>query len=76
MPKYTIYKRYISRWIKQKIDKEKYNYKPTLKSLLEMLKWAKQDLKNKEMKIKRIIDNSQEYKVLKKTDIKLIIDDS
>ena len=76
LPKITIYKRCFSRWIKQKTGKEKYNYKPTLKSLLEMLKWAKQDLKNKEIKIKRIIDNSKEYKVLKKKDIKLLIGDS
>ena len=58
--------------MKQKIGKEKYNYKPTLKSLIEMLKWANQDIKNKNEKIKRIIDNSKEYKILKKKDIKKI----
>ena len=72
LPKIVIYKRCITRWIKQKIGKEKYNYKPTLKSLIEMLKWANQDIKNKNEKIKRIIDNSKEYKILKKKDIKKI----
>ena len=76
LPKYTIYKRCIIRWIRQKIGKEKYNYKPTLKSLFEMLKWAKQDIKNKKEKIERIIDNSKEYKILKNKDIKMLGDDS
>ncbi|MBP3255854.1 MAG: AAA family ATPase [Clostridia bacterium] len=73
LPKITIYKRCIKRWIKQKAGKEKYNYKPTIKGLFEMLKWAKQDFKNKGEKIKRIIDNSKEYKILKDEDIKNII---
>lgn len=67
--KITIYRRCITRWLKQKIGKEKYNYKPTLKSLCEMLKWVKQDFKNKNEKIERIKNNSKEYKILKKKDI-------
>ena len=70
LPKLMIYKRCITRWIKQKIGKEKYNYKPTLKSLFEMLKWAKQDTKNKKEKIKQIINNSKKYKILKNRNIK------
>ena len=77
LPKITIYKRCISRWIKQKTGKEKYNYKPTLKGLFEMLKWAKQDLKNKNEKIERIINYSKKYKILKRKDIKeLVVDPS
>ena len=72
LPRIVIYKRCITRWIKQKIGKEKYNYKPTIKSLLEILKWVNQDIKNKDEKIKRIVDNSKEYKILKKNDIKNI----
>ena len=53
LPKITIYKRCISRWIKQKAGKEKYNYKPTLKSLFEMLRWVNQDFKNKIKKIEK-----------------------
>ena len=60
------------RWVKQKIGKEKYNYKPTLKGLFEMLRWAKQDINNKNEKIGRIIDNSKQYKILKKDDIRLL----
>ena len=70
LPRAIIYKRCITRWIKQKTGKEEYNYKPTLKNLFEMLKWAKQDIKNKKEKIERIINNSKEYKVLKNKDIK------
>ena len=70
LPIVTIYKRCISRWVKQKIGKEKYNYKPTLKSLIEMLKWVKKDIKNKKKKIERIINNSKDYKLLKNKDLK------
>ncbi len=73
LPKITIYKRCITRWLKQKLGKEKYNYKPTLKSLIEMLNWAKQDIKNKNEKIERIKNNSKNYKILKKKDIKKLI---
>lgn len=69
LPKSTIYKRCISRWIRQKRGKEEYNYKPTLKSLFEMIGWAKQDFKNKPQKIESIINNSKNYKILKKDDI-------
>ena len=72
LPKYIIYKRCISRWLKQKIGREKYNYKPTLKSLFEMLKWAKQDIKNKKEKIERIKNNSKKYMILKIKDVKML----
>ena len=39
LPKFIVYKRCVLRWIKQKLGKEKYNYKPTLKGLIQMLKW-------------------------------------
>ena len=70
LPKIIIYKRCISRWIKQRLGKEKYNYKPTLKSLFEMLGWANQDFKKKNEKIERIINYSKKYKILKNKDIK------
>ena len=72
LPRITIYKRCISRWVKQRIGREKYNYKPTLKSLFEMLKWAKQDIKNKKEKIERIKNNSKKYKILKSRDVKML----
>lgn len=70
LSKFTIYKRCISRWIKQKLGVEKYNYKPTLKGLIQMIKWARQDLKNKDKKIEYIQESSKEYKILYKKDIK------
>lgn len=69
----TIYKRCILRWIKQKIGLENYNYKQTFKSLLEMLKWASQDIKNRKQKISYIKSNSKKYQILKKKDIEKIL---
>ena len=71
-PKTTIYKRCLTRWIKQKIGKEKYNYKPTLKSLYEILKWAKQDLDKKDQKLECISLYSKKYKILKKKELKIL----
>lgn len=72
LPSIIIYKRCITRWVRQKIGRERYNYKPTLKSLFEMLKWAKQDLKNKKEKIERIKNNSKKYMFLKSKDVKML----
>ena len=73
LSKTTIYKRCITRWIKQKIGKEKYNYKPTMISLIEMLKWATQDLKNKKSKITYIKENAKSYQILYKKEINKLI---
>ena len=75
LPKMIIYKRCIKRWIKQKLGKEKYNYKPTIKGLFEMIKWARQDFRNKKDKLKRIKENSKNYKILNQKDIKRIINE-
>ena len=72
LPSKVIYKRCILRWIKQKLGKEEYNYKPTLKGLIQMLKWAHQDVKNKEEKLKHIKSNAKKYEILKSNDINLI----
>ena len=47
--KLTIYFRVIKRWFRQKINIEDYDYKPTIKSLKEMLKWAKEYDKKKDL---------------------------
>ena len=47
--KLTIYFRVIKRWFKQKINIEEYDYKPTIKSLKEMIKWAKKYNKKKDL---------------------------
>ncbi len=70
--KTDIYKRCITRWIKQKIGIEKFNYNPTLKGLIQMLSWAKNDIRNKEEKIEYIKKNSKKYKILTKKEIKKI----
>ena len=72
LPSKVIYKRCILRWIKQKIGKEEYNYKPTLNGLIQMINWARQDVKNKEEKLKHIKFNAKKYEILKSNDINLI----
>ena len=69
---FEIYKRCISRWIRQKSGKEVYNYKPTIKGLIQMLGWARDNTKNKDKKIKRIINNCKEYKILNLKDINVL----
>lgn len=64
LPKWILYKNCVFRWIKQKAGKEKYSYKPSLKSLFEILKWVKKDIKNKNLKLQCIADNSKKYKIL------------
>lgn len=39
-----------------------------------MLKWAKKDLNNKDEKVKHIINYSKEYRILRKNDIKLLVE--
>ena len=68
-----IYERCICRWLKQKFGLEKYNYKPTIGGLLEMLRWVKKDLNNRNKKIQYIIDNSKQYKILTRKDIKCMM---
>lgn len=73
LPNFVIYKRCILRWIKQLLGLEKYNYKPTLNGLFEMLKWAKSDIKNKNAKINFIKEKSKKYKIIYKKDIRKMI---
>lgn len=60
-----IYIRITTRWIKQKLHLETYNYRPTLKGLKEMYKWAQNDLLKKDEKIYYIKENSKEYRIIK-----------
>ena len=64
------YLRIISRWVKQKIGLESYNYKPTLRSLIEMFGWLRKDLKNKNNKVIYIKNNSKKYKIITLKDIR------
>lgn len=64
LPTAVVYVRCLKRWIKQKLGKEEYNYKPTLKGLIQMFKWAYQDIKNKEEKLRYIKENSKKYEII------------
>lgn len=67
LPKWVVYKNCIFRWIRQTFGLEKYSYKP---SVFEILKWLKRDIKNKNLKLQRIVCNSKKYKILKNIEIK------
>lgn len=62
--KILLYTRIIKRWIKQKLNLENYNYRPTIKSLLEMFKWAKDDLKNQHLKVKELSESAKNLIIL------------
>lgn len=70
LPKITVYRRCIMRWIKQKFGRESYHYKPTIYSLIQMLKWAKKDLKNRNSKMDYIKENAKKYQIITLSDIK------
>lgn len=44
--KIEVYKRVITRWIKQRIGKLEYNYPPTLHELIKMIRWTYEYYKN------------------------------
>ena len=69
LPSIIIYKRCIFRWIKQIFGIEKSNYKQNVKTLINMFKWAKKDITNREeyiSYIKKITDN---LKIISNKDI-------
>lgn len=57
--KVKLYYRCIKRYIKQKIGLEEYNYKPSIKGLIDMFKWVNKDLASD--KLEYIKNNSKKY---------------
>lgn len=57
IPKIVIYKRVITRWIKQRLGKETYNYPPTIYQFFDMLRTAKEYLK----KEKSTLESLKQY---------------
>lgn len=68
-----IYKRCIMRWIKQKIGKEEYNYKPTLKGLKDMLGWARSNTKKRDLRIASAKELSSNVVILNLEDVNRMI---
>lgn len=68
-----IYYRVLKRWIKQKLNIEPYNYKPTLKGLIEMYKWAIKDIKKRDDKIKELEGYKDKLHIVNSKDIKKIL---
>ncbi len=50
IPKIVVYKRVVTRFLKQRLKKEKANYPPTFKALLEMFKYTHNYFKNESLK--------------------------
>lgn len=50
IPRIVVYKRVMTRWLKQKLGKERYNYPPTLFQFFDMLKTARGYLKKEKQK--------------------------
>lgn len=71
--KFVLYKRCILRWVKQKLGLMKYNYKPTLKDLFNLLSWINKDVGQKEEKIKYLKENAKKVIILNKKEIKKLI---
>ena len=70
LSKTSLYKRVILRWIKQMLKIEDSNYKQSLKTLKDNLRWVNDDIKNKEVKINYCKENAKLFKILSKEDIK------
>lgn len=70
LSKTSLYKRVILRWIKQMLKIEDSNYKQSLKTLKDNLRWVNDDIKNKELKINYCKENAKLFKILSKEDIK------
>lgn len=70
LPRSEINKRVIIRWIKQKAGKMPYNYPPTIKSLLEMLKWVKQYSEKEKILLKELEEYKDKLRIIDINNIK------
>lgn len=67
--KKIVERRIIIRWIKQKLKIEKTNYKPDIKMLRLMYKWAREDINKKEEKINFIKSLNKNVIILNEKDL-------
>ena len=70
LPRSEVNKRVIIRWIKQKTGKMPYNYPPTIKSLLEMLKWVRQYSEKEKILLKELEEYKDKLKIIDINNIK------
>lgn len=50
IPRIVVYKRVVTRWLKQKLGKERYNYPPTIFQFFDMLKTTRGYFKKEKLK--------------------------
>ena len=70
IPRIIVYKRVITRWLKQRLGKERYNYPPTFKYLIDMLKITKGYFKKEQAKINSLSQYKDKVVYLNYKDIK------
>ena len=70
LPRSEVNKRVIIRWIKQKTGKMPYNYPPTIKSLLEMLKWVRQYSEKEKIILKELEEYKDKLRIIDINNIK------
>lgn len=73
LKRFCLYYRLIRRWVRQKLNLEHYNYKPTINSLCELLQWLHKDLKNKKDKLKMLKEINKNVIILNNKEIKSMI---
>ena len=70
VPCFILYNRCFLRWIMQRLGLMEYSYYPTISNLFKMLEWVNIGEKRKNEKLSIISVSSNNYKVLKRKDIK------
>jgi len=70
VPCFILYKRCFLRWIMQRLGLMEYSYYPSISNLFKMLEWVNIGEKRKNEKLSIISVSSNNYKVLKRKDIK------
>lgn len=70
LPKKEVYRRVVIRWFKQKIGKIPYNYPPTIKSLIQMLKWVKSYVKKEKTILKELEQYKDKLRIINDTKLK------
>lgn len=71
--KLTILKRVISRWIKQRLKLEEYNYPPTFMQLIDMLKITISYFNKESSKLEKLDQHKEKVMFLNKKKIKKIL---
>lgn len=73
IPKKIVYKRVITRWIKQRLGKEPYNYPPTFYQLIDMIRVAVNYFKKEKAKLESLNEHKDKLIYLEMEDIEKLV---